>query len=132
MLSDTHALAASAGLLWLMIMTASTLRSKMWTPAGMRVALGNRDDVPEPTPLAARADRAAKNMLENVVLFTALVAAAHLVGRGSSERVTLGANLFFWARVAYWPTYLAGIPGLRTLIWTVGVAGCGLVGLGLL
>jgi uncharacterized MAPEG superfamily protein len=88
--------------------------------------------MPEPTPIAGRADRAAKNMIENLVLFTALVAATHLAGRGASERATLGSTLFFWARLAYFPTYLIGIPYLRTLIWTVGVAGCGLVGLALL
>lgn len=132
MLSDLHALAASAGLCWLMIITASTLRSKMWSPAGLKIAFGNRDDVPEPSPVTARADRAAKNMIENLVLFTALVVAVHLAGQGASPRATQGANLFFWARVAYFPLYLAGIPYLRTLVWSVGVLGCGLLGLTLL
>jgi uncharacterized MAPEG superfamily protein len=132
MLSDTQALAASAALLWVMLIAASTLRSKMWAPAGMKLAFGNRENMPEPSPVAGRADRAAKNMIENLVLFTALVAAAHFAGRGASERATLGANLFFWARLAYWPIYLAGIPYLRTLVWSIGVVGCGLVGLALL
>lgn len=27
------------------------------------------------------------------------------------------------ARVVYWPIYLAGIPGVRTVVWTVGAVG---------
>ena len=35
----------------------------------------------------------------------------------------LGAQLYFWARVAYVPLYAAGIPYLRSLVWAVSVAG---------
>jgi uncharacterized MAPEG superfamily protein len=35
----------------------------------------------------------------------------------------LGAQLFFWARLAYAFVYLAGIPWLRTAVWTVSVIG---------
>jgi uncharacterized MAPEG superfamily protein len=35
----------------------------------------------------------------------------------------LGAVVFVVARIVYWPIYLAGIPGLRTAVWTVGVVG---------
>jgi uncharacterized MAPEG superfamily protein len=37
--------------------------------------------------------------------------------------VLAGANLFFWARVIFWPVYLAGVPYLRTIVWTVGIVG---------
>ena len=76
---------------------ASTLmRTTFWKPSGMKVALGNRDDVPEPPPLAARADRAAKNMLENLLLFCCLILAARLAN-APQERVVLGARIFFCA-----------------------------------
>jgi uncharacterized MAPEG superfamily protein len=119
-------LAYAAALTWVMIYTAATLRSRAWNPVGVKLAMGNREAMPEPSAVAARADRAAKNMIENLVLFVALIAAAHLGGR-VTDRVTLGAHLFFWARVAYWPIYLAGVPYLRTLIWWVGVAGLALI-----
>src|SRR5262245_51268856 len=75
MMTEMTALVASALLTWLMLGTASLLRSKGWTTPGMRIAFGNRDDVPEPSPLAGRADRAAGNMLENLAIFTALIVA---------------------------------------------------------
>lgn len=103
-------------LTWLMIMTASALRTR----GNLRLGLGNRDALPPPTAVAERADRAAKNMLENLVLFVTLVVA---VGGRQPARAELGAEVFLIARVVYWPIYLAGIPGLRTAVWTVGVVG---------
>jgi len=41
----------------------------------------------------------------------------------SDTRVAIGAQIFFWARLAYFPVYLAGIKYLRTAVWTVGLIG---------
>jgi len=112
---------AAVALTWLMIMAASMLRTR----GDLKVATGNRHDVPTPTPLAERADRAAKNMLENLVLFVALVVA---VGGRDPARAQLGAEVFVVARVAYWLIYLAGIPVLRTLVWSVGIVGLAILG----
>ena len=120
--TDLKLLAYSALLTWVMVITASGLRTRTWTPEGLKIAFGNRDDLPELTPLAARADRAAKNMLENLVLFAALLLAARLAG-GDQARIELGAQLFFWARLVYFPVYLVGLRYVRTLVWTVGVVG---------
>jgi uncharacterized MAPEG superfamily protein len=38
-----------------------------------------------------------------------------------------GANIFFWARVAYFPTYLAGIAYVRSALWAVGLIGLAMV-----
>ena len=47
-----------------------------------------------------------------------------VVATGSGDSVTaLGAQLYFWARVVYVPLYLAGIPYLRSLVWTVSLLG---------
>jgi uncharacterized MAPEG superfamily protein len=102
-----------------MLIAASLLRARSWTPAGAKVAFGNRDHVPEPSPLAGRADRAARNMLEGLLLFTALVAAVRLGGKPAPGGA---AALFFWTRLAYFGVYLAGIPYLRTLVWAGSVA----------
>lgn len=126
MMSEMKALVWSAVLTWLMLLTASLLRSKGWTAAGREVALGNRDHLPEPTALAGRADRAARNMLENLALFTAVVLAAQMSDKLSAQ-TQLGASIFFWARLAYWPTYLAGIIYLRTAIWFVSIIGLALI-----
>ena len=37
--------------------------------------------------------------------------------------IALGATVFFWGRLVYWPVYLAGIIYLRTLVWFVGIVG---------
>src|SRR5260370_37214149 len=121
-MSDLHYLVLSAILAWVMLLSASVLRSHGWGPVGIRVMLGNRDNVPEPTPVAARADRAARNMLENLVLFPAVLAAARLAGASGADR-TLGAPIFFWSRLAYFPPDLAGVRYLRPAPWALRLRG---------
>ena len=120
------ALLWSALLTWLMLATASFLRARAWTSTGLRIAFGNRDDLPPATGLAGRADRAARNMVENLVLLVALVAAVYFAGK-YSRLADAGATIFFWSRVAYWPCYLAGIIYLRTVIWFASVIGLAFV-----
>jgi uncharacterized MAPEG superfamily protein len=61
-------------------------------------------------------------MLESLVLFAALVLIA-VVTNKTNATTLLGAQLFFWARLAYAAIYVAGIPWLRTAVWTVSVIG---------
>jgi len=61
-------------------------------------------------------------MLESLVLFAALVLMAVVSGKTNATTL-LGAQLFFWARLAYAFVYLAGIPWLRTAVWLVSVIG---------
>jgi uncharacterized MAPEG superfamily protein len=126
MLADTTILVLSAILMFLMASTASFLRCQGWTPSGRELAFGNRDNLPPETALAGRASRAANNMLEGIVLFIALFAAVHVANKVDAQS-QLGANLFFWGRLVYWPVYLAGIVYLRTLVWFVSVAGLALM-----
>jgi uncharacterized MAPEG superfamily protein len=104
------------------ILGASLIRAKGWTIPGMVIAMGNRDNVPEPNAFAARADRAAKNTIEGFILFTAIALVAHASGI-TSPRIAQGAELFFWSRVLYLPIYCAGIPYIRTVVWTAGIFG---------
>jgi uncharacterized MAPEG superfamily protein len=89
---------------------------------GLPKLAGNRDGLPPYTGWVGRAYRAHHNMLENLVLFAALVVVAVLSNKTNSTTL-LGAQIFLWARVAYAVIYLAGIPWLRTLAWTVSVIG---------
>ena len=123
---DARLLLYSTLLTWLMLIVAATLRARSWTQSGMKDAFGNREKQPEPSPAAARADRAAKNMLENMVLFVALIVGAHLAG-APQDRIDLGARIFFYARVVYFPVYLAGIAYVRTVVWSAGVIGLGVI-----
>ena len=112
----------TAILTWLSLLAASIIRAKAWTLPGMMIGMGNRDNLREPTPLAARADRAARNTVEGFIIFAAIALTAHAAGV-ASPRVALGAEVFFWSRILYIPIYYAGITYLRTVVWTVGVAG---------
>ena len=118
--------AEMAAINWVLILLASLLRARVWTPQGMLAAFGNREKLPEAQDLAGRTDRAARNMLENLVLFTALALVA-TVGGVTDPHVELGARLFYWARIVYIGVYMAGIPYLRTAVWAVGVVGMGLI-----
>jgi uncharacterized MAPEG superfamily protein len=109
-------------LLWVMLLTASGLRTRAFSASGMWLALQNRDNLPPETAAAGRGRRAAMNMLENYVLFAVVVLAAS-AQNVSNESTQFGALLFFWARLAYFPLYVIGIPVLRTLSWAVALAG---------
>jgi len=126
MMKEMTALLWSGLLCWLMLLVASLLRAQAWTPAGMQIAFGNRDNLPPPDPLAGRADRAARNMVENLAIFTALIAAVQFSGKANAN-TQLGATIFFWARLAFWPVYLAGIVYLRTAVWAVSVVGLAMI-----
>jgi len=89
---------------------------------GLPALAGNRENLPEITGWAGRAMRAHRNMLENLVLFAALVLVGHAAGKLNATTV-LGAQLFIWARLAYAVIYVAGIPWLRTGVWAVSAVG---------
>jgi uncharacterized MAPEG superfamily protein len=89
---------------------------------GLPALLGNREDVPALEGMAGRAQRAHRNMLESLVLFAALVFVAHAAGKFNAT-TALGAQLFFWGRLAFAVIYLLGIPVARTLAWLVSVVG---------
>ena len=89
---------------------------------GLPKLAGNRDDMPAITGWAGRAERGHRNMLQSLVLFAVLVLVAQMTGKLNAT-TALGAELFFWARVAYVAVYLAGLPWLRTAVWAVSVVG---------
>jgi len=96
------------------------------TQTRLPVLMGNREGLADFTGWVGRAHRAHRNMLENLVLFAALVLVAHAAGR-ENAMTALGAQIFLWGRVAVAVIYLAGIPWLRTAAWTVSLAGLVLI-----
>jgi uncharacterized MAPEG superfamily protein len=125
MLTTVQAVVWSGILTLVMILVAAALCAEAWTPEGMTIAFGNRDRVPPPSVRGGRADRAAMNMLVGLVLLLAAVLAAHIAGK--SAQAAAGATVFFWARVVYWPVYIAGIMYLRTAVWTVSIIGLAMI-----
>ncbi len=109
----------AVGLTFLQMLIATTGATLQ---VGLPLLAGNREKFPELTGWAGRAQRAHRNMLESMVLFTALVFLVIAAGK-SNQMTVLGAELFFWARVGYALVYLGGIPWLRTGVWFVSAIG---------
>ena len=93
---------------------------------GLPMLAGNREKMPAITGWAGRAERAHRNMLQSLVLFAALVLTAQVTGRLDAT-TALGAQLFFWARLAYVAVYVIGLPWVRTAVWAVSVIGLVLI-----
>src|SRR5690606_32928144 len=81
-------------------------------------------------PVAGRVNRAWQNFLETFPMFAAAALAAVVAGR-TDGNAALGAQLYFWARVAYIPLYAAGIPYARSAVWAVSLVGIVMVLAGL-
>lgn len=107
------------------VVVGGAIRNQEWTKEGRDIGLGNRDNLKEATPMGGRAERAAKNSIEAAVFFVPLALVANAAGMDAE--VMLGAQIAFWARIAYVPIYIAGIKYLRSLVWIGGVVGYGMM-----
>ncbi len=122
----------SPDLKWLVWATVLTLVQAVvavlgaMTQVGLPALAGNRENLTAYTGWADRAARAHRNMLENLVLFAALVLVAQVAGKANGT-TALGSQLFFWARLVYVPVYLIGVPWVRTGVWGVSVVGLVLI-----
>ena len=116
-------------LVWSVVLTVVQMlvaAQAAFNKVGLMALVGNREGMPEITGWGGRASRAHYNMLENLVLFASLVLVAVAVGK-TNDMTLLGAQLFFWARVAYAAIYIAGIIWVRTLAWLISVIGLVLI-----
>lgn len=102
------------------VLAAATLTTQQ---RGLGWNAGPRDEnLPPCTGVAGRLERASRNFLETFPFFAAAVLAVVALQAGDAQTAR-GAQLYFWARVAYLPAYALGIPYLRTVIWAVSLAG---------
>ncbi|WP_160000239.1 MAPEG family protein [Roseomonas sp. 18066] len=91
--------------------------------AGLAYNAGARDaPAPPPGLVTARLQRAQANLFETLPLFAAAILVAHVAGR-EGALTQLGAWAFLIGRLAHLPLYAAGVPWLRSLAWTVSLAG---------
>ena len=107
------------------VVVGAAIRNQEWTREGRDIGLGNRDNLIDATPMGGRAERAAKNSIEAAVFFVPLALIANAAGLDAEA--LLGAQIAFWARIAYVPIYIVGIKYLRSLVWIVGVVGYGMM-----
>jgi uncharacterized MAPEG superfamily protein len=89
---------------------------------GLPAMAGSRDDLPPPKSFQSRTKRLVDNHREGLTLFAPLILAA-AVAHVSNGWTVLGAQLFFYARVAHAILYLLGVPWVRPLAWGVGIVG---------
>jgi uncharacterized MAPEG superfamily protein len=118
--TQLHILAATIILGLVYVMLAGLLATRI---RGLAWNAGNRDGTAQPLDgPAARAERASRNFLETFPFFAASVLAVELF-KTDDGHVLLGSQIYFWARVAYLPIYVIGIPYLRTLVWALSFWG---------
>ena len=90
---------------------------------GYRWTASPRDEkVPPLRGVAGRLDRALRNFVETFPLFATVVLVAHVTDTHNALTV-LGAQLYFWGRLAYVLLYAAGVPVIRSLVWNVATLG---------
>ena len=118
-------------MLWLSIVlgVAQLLLATLFSVGarGLPWGFGPRDEPAAPVgKLGGRAERAFKNFIETFPFFLGAVMIASTMGR-LNAMTALGAEIYFWSRLAYVPAYLFAIPVLRTLLWAASLVGIGFV-----
>jgi uncharacterized MAPEG superfamily protein len=90
---------------------------------GLMRTLGNprAGDAADLPPWAQRARNAHSNAVENLVVFAPALIAAHL-HQPQAPMLANAAEIYFFARLAHYVVYSAGVPVLRTLAYLAGVA----------
>ena len=95
---------------------------RVMAPGGNEWGFGNRDTEIAVAAWVGRAVRAHLNLVENLPTFAILVLVAHVSGHANAT-TALGAEIFFWARVAHAATYIGGIIYARTGCFFIGLVG---------
>jgi uncharacterized MAPEG superfamily protein len=119
MATELTLLAWTVALTILQLLVAIVGATTQFSPPALA---GNREPPLEAKGWVGRAQRAHRNMLESLVPFAALVLIVNAAAV-SNEATVLGAKLFLYGRIAYALIYLAGIPWVRTVAWTVSLFG---------
>ena len=127
--TETTMLWASA-LLGIVYLLAAAIPSVL--ARGLPWAVGARDEPGAPLgKVGGRHHRAWKNIIETFPLYEAAVLVEAQVPQ-DGDIAAMGAQLYFWGRVAFLPLYAIGVPFLRTIAWTAALAGIAMVLLGAL
>lgn len=93
---------------------------------GLMTMANSRDNLPPPKVFQARMNRVVDNHREGLTLFAPLVLIAAATDVSTALTV-LGAQLFFYARLAHAVIYILGLPLIRPVPWVVGIVGTGMV-----
>ena len=108
----------------------SAITALMWIPYivdrmavwGIPDTVGYPENPKPQSPWARRMRSAHANAVENLVVFAALVLAAHAAGVSNAATV-FACALYFWARIVHWFAFAAALPWVRTLAFVGGFVG---------
>ena len=109
--------AIAVGLVQLMWAAAAARRQQ-----DLKWAAGARDEAMPISGVAARLDRAFRNFMETFPLFAAAVLAVVIAGK-AGDLSLWGSALYVVCRALYAPIYAAGTYMIRSLVWTLSLAG---------
>ncbi|MBP6012075.1 MAG: MAPEG family protein [Alphaproteobacteria bacterium] len=112
-------LALSVALLFVLILIQAAAGTQA---QGLMTMANARDNLGPASVWQARTKRCVDNHREGLILFAPLVLIAAHQGISTSLTV-LGAQLFFYSRVAHAVVYLAGLPYIRPIFWGIGIVG---------
>ncbi len=104
------------------LFTALVLGAKvtgMMVTVDMGYLLSSRDETRTLEGMVGRMDRAINNSVVAMTLVAPPILTLAIRDQGSAESL-LAAQVFLVCRVVYVPSYVLGIRGLRTLVWTAG------------
>jgi uncharacterized MAPEG superfamily protein len=113
-------LALGALLLFVHIFVATRFKTAQY---GRQWNVGARDEaLPEPNPVTGRLMRAQANFQETFPIAIVALLGVVIAGK-TSQRTALGGWIWLGARAVYLPLYWAGIPVVRTIVWTIALIG---------
>ena len=117
-------LALGALLLFIHIFVATRFKTAQY---GRKWNVGARDEaLPEPNPVTGRLMRAQANFQETFPIAIVALLGVVIAGR-TSQWTALGGWIWLGARVIYLPLYWAGVPVVRTIVWTIALIGLAMV-----
>ena len=121
---ELRILALGAVLLFVHVFAATRFKTAQY---GRKWNVGARDeDLPPPNPMTGRLMRAQANFQESFPIAIVALLGVVVAGR-TSQWTALGGWIWLGARVVYLPLYAAGVPGVRTVVWTIGTIGLAMV-----
>ena len=116
--------AYGAVLLFIHIFIATRFKTRQY---GRKWNVSARDEtLPPPNEMTGRTARAQANFQETFPIAIVALLGVVLAGR-TSNLTALGGWIWIGARIIYLPLYAAGVPVIRTIVYTISTVGLGMV-----
>ena len=116
--------AFGAVLLFIHIFIATRFKTRQY---GRKWNVSARDDaLPPPNELTGRTMRAQANFQETFPIAIVALLGVVIADR-TSNHTALGGWIWLGARIIYLPLYAAGVPVIRTIVYTISIVGLAMV-----